>query len=248
MFLAGSFAEPVKIIDRWRYGGCMTVSTETSPEQIAGDLAVAIHRGSVRDGEQLPSRAKLAASYGVSTGTVSSALTKLAAAGLIRTEPSRGTFATSRPKTFEPNPVLDVMAAASMCRSLAALSFGPDEPDPPRLDVGGSPDWGTAWETEKTMPPRRVDVGVLAVLDRHVLRWMSEAFLTAARRLVAHGVTDADRHLIESARAILRDGGRRPEGQPGIAHWGGPTPADEDVVLRIWPERGEPRDPDESPF
>ncbi|MEU3521132.1 hypothetical protein ABZ770_38755 [Streptomyces sp. NPDC006654] len=91
------------------------------------------------------------------------------------------------------------------------------------------------------MPPRRLDVGVLAALDRHVLRWMSEAFLSAARRLVARGVSDADRHLIESARAILRDGGRRPEGQPGIALSGGPTPAEEDALL------GEPRDPDSRP-
>lgn len=226
----------------------MTVSTETSPDLIAGDLAVAIHQGSIRDGEQLPSQSKLSASYGVSNGTVASALAKLAAAGLIRSHPGRGTFATSRPKTFEPNPVLNVMAAASICRSLAGLTFGPNEPDPPRIDVGGSPDWGTEWETEKTQPPRRLDVGALASLDRHVLRWMSEAFLTAARRLVAHGVTDADRHLIESARAILRDGGRRPEGQPGIALMGGPVPTDEDVVLRIWPERGEPLDPDGPPF
>ncbi|MDW8804386.1 GntR family transcriptional regulator, partial [Streptomyces scabiei] len=227
----------------------MTVSTETSPELIAGDLAVAIHQGSIRDGERLPSQAKLAQSYGVSSGTAAAALGKLAAAGLIRTVPGSGTYATSNPMRalFEPNPVLDVFEAAAMCRSLAALSFGPAEPDPPRIDVGGSPDYGTAREDENTTPPRRVDVGALAVLDRHVLRWMSEAFLSGARRLVARGVTDADRHLIASARAIIRDGGRRPEGQPGIAHWGGPVPVDEDVVLRIWPERGKP-DPDGWPF
>lgn len=226
----------------------MTVSTETSPEQIAGDLAVAIHRGSISDGERLPSQSKLSASYGVSNGTVAAALSKLAAAGLIRTAPGSGTFATSRPRISEPNPILDVLAASEMCRHLAALTFGPAEPDPPRLDVGGSPDWDTEWQTEKTQPPRRVVVGALAALDRHVLRWMSEAFLTAARRLVARGVSDADRHLIASARAILRDGGRRPEGQPGIAHSGGPVPADEDVVLRIWPERGEITDPFGPPF
>ncbi|MFH8813039.1 GntR family transcriptional regulator [Streptomyces hygroscopicus] len=222
----------------------MTTSTETSAEQIAGDLALAIHQGSIRDGEKLPSQSKLMESYGVAMGTAASALAKLAAAGLIRTEPGRGTFATSRPNPFDPNPVLDVMAAAQMCRSLASLSFGPGE-TAPTLDVGGSPDWGTAWEDENTMPPRRVDVSALAVLDRHVLRWMSEAFLTAARRLVARGVSDADQHLIASARAILRDGGHRPDGQQPIAHRGGPTPADEDVVLRIWPERAAPVDPDQ---
>ncbi|GGN45746.1 GntR family transcriptional regulator [Streptomyces fuscichromogenes] len=226
----------------------MTVSTENSPDLIAGDLAVAIHQGLIREGERLPSQSKLARSYGVSSGTAAAALARLAAACLIRTVPGSGTFAVSRPGLFEPNPVLDVLAAASVCRSLAGLTFAPDDPEPPRLSIGGSPDWGTSLEDEDTVPPRRLDVGVLAVVDRHVLRWMSEAFLSAARRLVAHGVADADRHLIESARAILRDGGRRPEGQPGIALSGGPMPDDEDVALRIWPERGEPRDPNGPPF
>ncbi|MPY32785.1 GntR family transcriptional regulator [Streptomyces adustus] len=226
----------------------MTVSTENSPELIAGDLAVAIHQGSIRDGERLPSQAKLARSYGVSSGTAAAALAKLAASGLIRTARGSGTYATARPGPFESNPVLDVMAAASVCRTLAGLEFGPGEPEPPALAVGGSPRWGTTREDGETLPPRPLDVGVLAGLDRHVLRWMSEAFVSAARALVAHGVSDADRHLLESARAILRDGGRRPEGQPGIALSGGPQPADEDVVLRIWPEHGEVRDPDGPPI
>ncbi|MFE2581269.1 GntR family transcriptional regulator [Streptomyces sp. NPDC059378] len=226
----------------------MSVSAENSPELIAGDLAVAIHQGSIRDGERLPSQAKLARSYGVSSGTAAAALAKLAAAGLIRTAPGSGTYATTRPDAFGSNPVLDVMAAASVCRTLAGLEFGPGEPDPPALAVGGSPRWETVSEDGETMPARRLDVGVLAEVDRHVLRWMSEALVSGARRLVAHGVSDADRHLIEAARAILRDGGRRPEGQPDIAGSGGPQPADEDVVLRIWPERGEPRDPDGPPF
>ncbi|MFE1292183.1 GntR family transcriptional regulator [Streptomyces sp. NPDC058751] len=221
----------------------MTVRTGNSPELIAGDLAVAIHQRSVRDGERLPSQAKLARSYGVSSGTAAAALALLAAAGLIRTAPGSGTYATSRPDPFEPNPVLEVMAAASICRTLAGLTSGPAEPDPPTLAVGGSPHRGTVREDEQTLPPSRIDVDALAVLDRHVLRWMSEAFLSAARRLVAHGVSDADRHLVESARAILRDGGRRPEGQPAVALSDGPQSADEDVVLRIWPERAESRDP-----
>ncbi|WP_052768607.1 GntR family transcriptional regulator [Streptomyces humi] len=225
----------------------MTVSTGNSPGLIAGDLAVAIHQGAIRDGERLPSQARLAQSYGVSSGTAAAALARLATAGLIRTAPGSGTYATSRPSPAERNPVLDVMAAASVCRTLAGQEFGSDELDPPALPIGGSPRRGAVREDDETLPARRLDVGVLTVLDRHVLRWMSEAFLSAARRLVARGVTDADRHLIESARAILRDGGRRPAGQPGIALSAGPAPADEDVVLRIWPERGEPRDPDGPP-
>lgn len=225
----------------------MTDSTETAAEQIAGDLAVAIHQGSIQPGEQLPSQTKLMKSYGVAMGTAASALAKLSVAGLIRGERGRGTFALDPRRAFADSPVLDVLAASSMCRTLAAMSFGTNA-DSPTLGVGGSRDWGTAYEDAETLPPRQVDVSALAVLDRHLLRWMSEAFLSAARRLVGTGPSDADTHLIASARAILRDGGCRPEGQPGIAHSGGRKPADEDVVLRIWPERGEPRDPNGPPF
>ncbi|MER5602333.1 GntR family transcriptional regulator [Streptomyces sp. NPDC002265] len=226
----------------------MTVLTENSPELIAGDLAVAIHQGSIRDGERLPSQAKLARSYGVSSGTAAAALARLAAAGLIRTVPGSGTFALTRQDLVETNPVLDVLAAASVCRTLAGMESGPGKPDSSALAVGGGSHRESVWEDEETMPSRRLDVGVLAGLDRHVLRWMSEAYVSAARALVAHGVSDADRHLIESARAILRDGGRRPKDQPAIARAGGPQSADEDAVLRIWPERGEPRDPGGPPF
>ncbi|MFJ8607328.1 hypothetical protein ACIRH0_09080 [Streptomyces sp. NPDC093675] len=76
------------------------------------------------------------------------------------------------------------------------------------------------------MPPRRGDVGVLAILGQPLLWWMSEGFLTAAWHLVVHGVTDAHRQLIELARAILRDGGHRSEGQSCIALVTSPVPAD----------------------
>lgn len=224
-----------------------TAPIDRSADGIAGDLALAIHQGLIRPDERLPTQKALMKSYGVAMGTAASALAKLAAAGLTRGEPGRGTFATNPRRAFTPNPILDVLAASSMCRSLAAMSFGRNTSSP-TLEVGGSPDWNTAYETENTMPPRRVDVAALADLDRHVLRWMSEAFLAAARRLVAAGVGDADTHLIASARAILRDGGQRPEGQAPIAISGGPAPADEDVVLRIWPERGDPLDPNGPPF
>ncbi|MFJ8158350.1 GntR family transcriptional regulator [Streptomyces sp. NPDC094468] len=217
-------------------------------ELIAGDLAIAVYQGSIRDGERLPSQTTLAQSYGVSTGTAAAALTLLAGAGLIRTAPGVGTFATPRPSGVTPNPVIDVMEAASVCRMVASTVLGPEQPDTPTLHIGGSPHWGTVWQDEEAQPPGPLDVGSLAALNRHLLRWMSEAFLSAARCLVAHGVSDTDRHLIESARAILRDGGKRPEGQPGIALWSGPEPAEEDVVMRIWPERAQPRDPNGPPF
>jgi DNA-binding transcriptional regulator YhcF (GntR family) len=215
----------------------VTNPTETPAERIAGDLALAIHQGLIRPGEKLPSQSKLMDSYGVAVGTVSSALAKLQAAGLIRTAVGVGTFAEDPDRLWHSSAVLDIMAAAAMCRDLAAITFGSNA-DHPTMTVGGSPDWDDPHaDPEKVMPPRRVDVSALAALDRHVLRWMSEAFLTAARRMVGSGQSDADVHLIASARAILRDGARRPERQPGIAHMGGPIPDDEDVASRIWPER-----------
>ncbi|MFF5846423.1 hypothetical protein ACIP25_07120 [Streptomyces massasporeus] len=113
------------------------------------------------------------------------------------------------------------------------------------IQVGGDVD--TSGDRQGPLT-RMVDVSVLEGLDRHVLRWMSEALLSTERRLVADGPCEGDTHVIATARAIHRDGGRRPEVQPGIAVHGGPTPADEDVVLCIWPERASPADPDGPPF
>jgi DNA-binding transcriptional MocR family regulator len=222
----------------------MPALTETPAERIAGDLALAIHQRLIRPGERLPSQSKLMASYGVAKQTATVALGKLAAAGLIRTVPGSGTFAV-RPNPFDPNPVLDVLAAASLCRTLAARSFAPSSA--PVLEIQLGVDVDTSGDREAPLT-RLVDVSALEGLDRHVLRWMSEALLSAARRLVADGPCEGDTHVIATARAILRDGGRRPENQPGIAVHGGPTPEEEAVVLRIWPERGEPRDPDGPPF
>ncbi|WP_374215313.1 GntR family transcriptional regulator [Streptomyces sp. NEAU-Y11] len=212
------------------------MSEETPAERIAGDLALAIHLRMIRAGEALPSQSKIMSSYGVATGTAASALAKLRRAGLTRGEAGRGTFVLERPP-MKANPVLDVMAAASMCRALSSTTF-PAGTTHPTLDVGGDPDWEHSdRDPEKVIPPRRVDVSTLTTLDRSLLRWMSEAFLSAARRLVGNGPTEADQHLIDSARAILRDGAKRPDRQPAIAEFGGPKPPDEDVALRIWPER-----------
>lgn len=225
----------------------MTDANETPAQQIAADLAVAIHTGTIRPDEKLPSQTQLMRSYGVAMATAAAGLAKLSATGLTRGQRGRGTFAQDPRQVFTDSPVLDVLAASSMCRTLAATTFG-NNADTPTLNIGGSPHWGTTEEDEETKPPRQVDVSTLAALDRHVLQWMSEAFLSAARRLVGSGPNDADTHLIASARALLRDGARRPENQPGIAHHSGTRPAHEDVALRIWPERGEPRDPNSPPF
>nr|BEK71521.1 hypothetical protein KPHV_87480 [Kitasatospora purpeofusca] len=234
-------------------------SFETPAERIAGDLALAIHRGLITSGEKLPSQAQLMKAYGVAMGTASSALGKLAAVGMIRTVPGSGTFAEPDGHilgVYNSNPVTDVLAAASLCRHLAAVSFPPGT-ETPTTYIGGTPDWDDPHaDPDRVLPPQRLDVSALVALDRHLLRWMSEAYLTAARRLIGSGQSDADVHLVESARALLRSGGRRPESQPGIAVAGGPYPDDEDVALRIWPERRTPDRPadwggphsDEPPF
>ncbi|HKT04959.1 MAG TPA: winged helix-turn-helix domain-containing protein [Rugosimonospora sp.] len=221
--------------------------TATAADRIAGDLALAIHQGLLAPGEQVPSQTKLMRSYGVAMATASSALSKLATAGLTRAEPGRGTFVADHRRSLNPNIVLEVMAAASVCRTLAATVVPAGRRA--SVGVGGHPDWNSSSaDPDKVWPPRRVDVAALNALDRHLLRWMSEALLLAARRLVSAGRTDSDTHLVEAARAILRDGARRPSGQPPIAEHGGPVPPGEDVALRIWPERSAPADPAGPPF
>jgi GntR family transcriptional regulator len=217
-------------------------------DDIAADLALAIHRGLIRPGEQVPSQAKLMESYGVAMGTAAAALGKLAAAGLARGEPGRGTYAADRVTlALKSAPVLDILAAASLCRAVASTGWPPDAV--PVVRVGGHPDYGTPYEDEETLPPRPVDVSPLAALDRHVARWMSEALYEAARRAAGPGLGPADGHLLAAARAILSDGARRPEGQPPIAVYGGPVPPGEDVALRIWPERAHyAHGPDEPSF
>jgi hypothetical protein len=112
------------------------------------------------------------------------------------------------------------------------------------LEIRVGEDLDTSGDREGPLT-RLVDVSALEGIDRHVLRWTSEALLSAARRLVADGSCEGDVHVIATARAILRDGGRggrRPENEPAIAVQG-PRSADEDVVLRIWPERAAPAAP-----
>lgn len=218
----------------------------TTAATIAADLLVAIHRGSLSWGAKVPSQKELMAAYGVAMGTAASALAKLDAVGLTHARPGAGRFVIAKPPLWRRHDVLDILDAASICRSLASSSGGSA---PHYIGVGGDPNWDDPHaDPEKTMPPRRVDVTVLCGLDRHLLRWQAEAFVDAARRIVGHGLVDADRHLVAAARAILRDGAARPEGQAPIAYYGGPEPAGEDVVLRIWPDRARPLGPDDPPF
>ncbi|MFI7501853.1 GntR family transcriptional regulator [Streptomyces sp. NPDC049687] len=183
----------------------MSTLAETPAERIAGGLALAIHQRLIRPGERLPSQSKLMASYGVAIGTPSAALGKLAATGLIRTVPGAGTFAV------RPNPVLDFFAAASLCRTLTAHSFGPGSAPVLEIRVGEDVDTSGGREGPLT---RRVDVSALEDLDRHVLRWMSEALLPSARRLVADGPCEGDAHVIATARRSCATAAAAPRTSP----------------------------------
>lgn len=229
-------------------GGVAAKPAKTySAADIAADLALAIHQGKIWPGGPLPSQARLREVYNVATGTASAALRKLADAGLARGEPGRGTFPVDRATLArKPSQVLDILAAAALCRSIAAIHWGVDGAV---MDIGGDPDYGTDHESESAAPPRRVDVSALAALDRHVARWMSEALYEAARRAVGAGLEPGDTHLMAAVQSILSVGARQPEGQPPIAVSGGPTPDGENVSDRLWPERRNYQPgPDDPPF
>ena len=65
--------------------------------------------------------------------------------------------------------MLDVLAAASLCRTLAAHAFGSDSA--PVLRIGDGEDVDTSGNRERPLT-RLVDVSALAGIDRHVLRRM----------------------------------------------------------------------------
>jgi DNA-binding transcriptional MocR family regulator len=219
--------------------------TPPTAATIAADLLVAIHRGALSWGDKVPTQKELMAAYGVAMATAAAALTKLDVIGLTQARPGAGRFVVNKPPLHR-HDVLDILDAASICRTLACTSGGSA---PRHTWVGGDPDWDDPHaDPDKAMPPRRVDVTVLSGLDRHLLRWQAEAFVDAARRIVGHGLTNADQHLVAAARAILRDGAARPAEQAPIPLYGGAEPVGEDVVLRIWPDRARPLGPDDPPF
>jgi GntR family transcriptional regulator len=64
----------------------------TKLEMLANSIVSNIERGTLREGDQLPSEEKLAEQHGVSVGTVQKALARLAHSGVISREHGRGTF------------------------------------------------------------------------------------------------------------------------------------------------------------
>ena len=66
-------------------------------KQIADHLRAAIGRGSLREGEQLPSEAQLMKHYGVARMTIRNALRVLQDEGLVNAEHGRGVYVRARP-------------------------------------------------------------------------------------------------------------------------------------------------------
>ncbi len=64
----------------------------TKLSQVSDTIIADIECGALREGDQLPSEEKLAATHRVSVGTVQKALARLAHSGLISREHGRGTF------------------------------------------------------------------------------------------------------------------------------------------------------------
>ena len=67
----------------------------TKLEMVSERITSEIERGTLREGDLLPSEEKLAEQHGVSVGTVQKALARLAHLGLISREHGRGTFVKS---------------------------------------------------------------------------------------------------------------------------------------------------------
>jgi DNA-binding transcriptional MocR family regulator len=212
--------------------------------RIAMDLATVIFDGTLGEDQEVPSQTELMKAYGVAMGTAAAALARVRDAGLIQTTP--GCRSTVLPRRSWPGDVGVLYEAGDLCRSVASTSYGIS---PPTYGIGFYYDHH--WDEE--VPAREVDVEVLTHLDRTVVRAMGEQLRRAARRIVGHGPQAGDDRLVEAAQALLRDGGRRPDNQPGIA-WSPRWPGDGDhAARRLWPDRYLDGDPsvvweDQPPF
>src|SRR5262249_15991134 len=66
-------------------------------KQIADHLRIAIERGRLREGDQLPSEAQLIDHYGVARMTIRNAMRLLQDEGLVTAEHGKGSYVRSRP-------------------------------------------------------------------------------------------------------------------------------------------------------
>ncbi|MEU1813516.1 winged helix-turn-helix domain-containing protein [Micromonospora aurantiaca (nom. illeg.)] len=203
---------------------------------IAMDIATAIHAGALSPGQRLPSQTELMRAYGVAMATAASALRKLRTHGLTHTLPGRGVVVAE----FQHSDVATLYRVGEVCRGLAATTFPPGRA--PLMGVDQFHDH----ETSETIQ-RPIDMSALVALDRAVLRALGDSFVSTARRAVGYGLADADQHLLAAARAILRDGGRRPEDQPPIAVFGGASTDDDQYARRLWPHHRADESSDDGP-
>jgi hypothetical protein len=158
--------------------------------------------------------------------TAASALRKLREHGMTRTLPGRGVVAVEPQHTD----VAALYRAGRFCRGLAASTFLPDRAPLIGIDEFNDHEAGETIQ-------RTVDASDLVALDRTVLRALGDTFINTARRVVGYGLADTEQNLVAAARAILRDGGRRPEQQAPIAVSSGPILDDDQYARRLWPHQ-----------
>ena len=96
--------------------------TETAAERLAGQIALDIRQGRIAPGGPLPAAGVLARDHRARPADVEQALVRLAVAGLAVPGPD-GTLAAA-----PPGPLLDITAAAAMCRRLTAAGPVPGRP------------------------------------------------------------------------------------------------------------------------
>ena len=96
--------------------------TETAAERLAGQIALDIRQGRIAPGGPLPAAGVLARDHRARPADVEQALARLTLAGLSVPRPD-GTLAAA-----PPGPLLDITAAAAMCRRLTAAGPVPGRP------------------------------------------------------------------------------------------------------------------------
>lgn len=123
-------------------------------QAIAADLRAQVQTGKLKAGAKLPSHRQLAASYGVTLGTVQQAMAPLVADGVFVAQPNRGLYVAERepaavmdafptPGRFEPSPLPTVAAHIGIISPLATLwdetltkrIQDPNEPLPPTIEA-----------------------------------------------------------------------------------------------------------------